>query len=83
MDEVSFHILECNQGEDTCSACSKDQDRVTTLMVKNSSKEQYDPAVPLLGIHTKETRSERDTCTPMFIAALGCMCLFQIGRAHV
>ena len=29
----------------------------------------YDPAIPLLGIHTKETRSERDTCTPMFIAA--------------
>ena len=28
----------------------------------------YDPAIPLLGIHTKETRSERDTCTPMFIA---------------
>ena len=30
----------------------------------------YDPAIPFLGIHTKETRSERDTCTPMFIAAL-------------
>ena len=30
----------------------------------------YDPEIPLLGIHTKETRSERDTCTPMFIAAL-------------
>ena len=30
----------------------------------------YDPAIPLLGIHTKETRSERDTCTPVFIAAL-------------
>ena len=29
-----------------------------------------DPAIPLLGIHTEETRSERDTCTPMFIAAL-------------
>ena len=29
-----------------------------------------DPAIPLLGIHTKETRIERDTCTPMFIAAL-------------
>ena len=27
-------------------------------------------AIPLLGIHTKETRPERDTCTPMFIAAL-------------
>ena len=30
----------------------------------------YDPAIPLLGMHTKETRIERDTCTPMFIAAL-------------
>ena len=30
----------------------------------------YDPAIPLLGIHTEETRSERDTCTTMFIAAL-------------
>ena len=30
----------------------------------------YDPAIPLLGIHTKETRLERDTCTPVFIAAL-------------
>ena len=29
----------------------------------------YDPAIPLLGIHTEETRAERDTCTPMFIAA--------------
>ena len=28
----------------------------------------YDPEIPLLGIHTKETRIERDTCTPMFIA---------------
>ena len=28
------------------------------------------PATPLLGIHTKETRRERDTFTPMFIAAL-------------
>ena len=30
----------------------------------------YDPAIPLLGIHTEETRRERDMCTPMFIAAL-------------
>ena len=36
----------------------------------------YDPAIPLLGIHTEETRIERDTCTPMFIAAL-----FIIARA--
>ena len=30
----------------------------------------YDPAIPLLGIHTEETRIERDTCTPVFIAVL-------------
>ena len=30
----------------------------------------YDPAIPLLGINTEESRIERDTHTPMFIAAL-------------
>ena len=30
----------------------------------------YDPAISLLGIHTEETRIERDMCTPKFIAAL-------------
>ena len=30
----------------------------------------YDPAIPLLGIRTEETRIERDTCTPVFITAL-------------
>ena len=30
----------------------------------------YNPGIPLLGIHTEETRIERDTCTSMFIAAL-------------
>ena len=29
----------------------------------------YNPAIPLLGIHIKETRTETDTCTPMFITA--------------
>ena len=27
-------------------------------------------AIPLLGIHIEEIRTERDTCTPMFTAAL-------------
>ena len=35
----------------------------------------YDPAISLLGIHTEETRIKRDTCTPVFIAAL-----FTIAR---
>ena len=35
----------------------------------------YDPAIPPLGIHSEETRIERDMCTPVFIAAL-----FMIAR---
>ena len=30
----------------------------------------YDPAIPLLGIHLGKTIIQKDTCTPMFIAAL-------------
>ena len=33
-------------------------------------KPLYDPAIPLLGIYPEETKTEKDTCTPMFIAAL-------------
>ena len=33
------------------------------------------PEIPLLGIYTKETRIERDTCTPVFTEAL-----FSVAR---
>ena len=36
---------------------------------------RYDPAIPPLGIHTEETRIERETCSPVFITAL-----FTIAR---
>ena len=35
----------------------------------------YDAAIPLLSMQTEETRTERDTCIPVFIAAL-----FTIAR---
>ena len=40
------------------------------LLKKLELELPYDPTTPLLGIHTEETIIERDTCTPMFIAAL-------------
>ena len=43
---------------------------VWRLLKKWEIELPYDPAVPLLGIQNKETRIERDTCTPMFISAL-------------
>ena len=30
----------------------------------------YDPAIPLLGLYPNKTIIQKDTCTPMFIAAL-------------
>ena len=38
-------------------------------------KAPYDPAIPLLGIYPEETKIEKDTYTPMFIAVL-----FTIAR---
>ena len=49
--------------------------RVWRFLKKLEIELPYDPAIPLLGIHTEETRIERVTCTPMFIAAL-----FTIAR---
>ena len=43
---------------------------VWRFLKKLEIKLPYDPAIPLLGIHTEETRRERDTCTPVFTAAL-------------
>ena len=40
------------------------------ILKKLETELPYDPAIPLLGIYTKETRIERDTCTLMLIAAL-------------
>ena len=38
-------------------------------------KPPYDPAVPLLGIYSEKTKIEKDTCIPLFFAAL-----FTIAR---
>ena len=43
---------------------------VWTFLKKLEIELPYDPAIPLLGIHTEETRIERDTCIPMFITEL-------------
>ena len=33
-------------------------------------KPPYDTAIPLLGMYPEETKIEKDTCIPLFIAAL-------------
>ena len=43
---------------------------VWRLLKKLEIKPTYDPAIPLFGIYPEETKIEKDTCIPLFIAAL-------------
>ena len=43
---------------------------VQRFLKKLGIKPPYDPAIPLLGIYPEETRVEKETCIPLFIAAL-------------
>ena len=43
---------------------------VWRFLKKLGIKSPYDPAIPLLGIYPEETKIEKDTCIPLFIAAL-------------
>ena len=64
-------LLHCWWGCKLIQSLCKMVQRVKKLGIKP----QYDPAIPLLGIYPKETRVEKDTCIPLFIAAL-----FTIAR---
>ena len=48
---------------------------ISRFLKKLEIKPPYDPAIPLLGIYPEETKIERHTCIPLFIAAL-----FTIAR---
>ena len=45
------------------------------FLKKLGIKPPYDTVIPLLGIYPEETKIEKDTCIPLFIAAL-----FTIAR---
>ena len=44
--------------------------KVWRLLKKLGIKPPYDPEIPLLGIYPEETKIEKDTCIPLFTAAL-------------
>ena len=48
---------------------------VWRFLKKLGIKPLHDPAISLLGIYPEETKNEKDTCIPLFIAAL-----FTIAR---
>ena len=48
---------------------------VWRFLKKLGIKPSYDPSIPLLDIYPEETKIEKDTCIPLFIAAL-----FTIAR---
>ena len=53
----------------------KESSKVILVVISVFIELPYDPAIPLLGIHTQESRIDKGTYTPMFIAAL-----FTIAR---
>ena len=51
------------------------EDNMGISFKKLGFKSAYDPAIPLLDMYSEETKIEKDTCTPVFTAAL-----FTIAR---
>ena len=49
--------------------------KVWRFLKKLGIKPPYDPEIPFLGIYSEETKTEKDTCIQLFIAAL-----FTIAR---
>ena len=41
-----------------------------TATMEDAMQIPYDPAIPLLGIYPEKTKTEEDTCIPLFTAAL-------------
>ena len=44
--------------------------KVWRFLKKLGIKPPYDPEIPFLGIYSEETKTEKDTCIQLFIAAL-------------
>ena len=58
-----------------CKLIQPLQKTVWRFLKKLGIKPPYDTAIPLLGIYPEETKIEKDTCIPLFTAAL-----FTIAR---
>ena len=43
---------------------------VWRLLRKLKLELSFDPAIPLLGIYSEKTMTQKDTCTPVFTSAL-------------
>ena len=76
-------LLNCGVGEEgmllhcwwECKLIQSLQKPVWRFLKNLGRKPPYDPAIPLLGIYPEKTKIEKDTCIPLFIAAL-----FTIAR---
>ena len=65
MEKGNYLILLVGRQTDTTT-----MENSSRFLKKLGIKLSYNPAIPLLGICLEKTIVEKDTCTPMFIAAL-------------
>ena len=70
LEEMDKFLERYNLPRLNCKKLKTWTDQSQALKLKLWFKIFQHPAIPLLDIHTEEIRIERDTCTPMFIAAL-------------
>ena len=70
LTHIPLCLLDANTGSDAASMCWCLLGGRWEMYTCPVCHKKNDLAIPLLGIHTEETRIERDTCTPVFIAAL-------------
>ena len=54
----------------SCKLVKPLRKNVWMILKKLKIELPYNPAIPLLGIYLEKTVIRKDTCTPMFIAAL-------------
>ncbi len=64
------NINNLRYADDTTLMAESEEELKSLLMKVKEESEKVGLKLNILGIHTEETRIERDTCTPMFIAAL-------------
>lgn len=69
---VLIKYVVCKYFLSVCSLSFNSLNSIEVPQKKNLKIELYDPAIPLLDIYPKETKTgyPRDTCTPVFIVTL-------------
>ena len=72
----------CTVGGWECKLIKSLWKTVWRFLKTQGIKLPYDPGIPLLGIYPEETKTEKDTCTPMFCPFFDRVVCFDDVKLH-